>query len=109
MVSLKDKLRARFKVSVVEVEYQDLRQRGRLGVAAAGTSPARLREGLAAMRRLVEADPRCTLIDWRVKVDRFGDSEVFGDEAARWLREDPEDEHFGPRGILGEGGEGRGE
>lgn len=115
--SLKDRLRNRWHASVAEVANQDLRQRGTLGVALVGTRPSALDAALEAMRRLVDEEPRATVIAWEVRVEpfagaataprdltlaveRFGPSEEstvpWDDENNENDENDADDEYFGP-------------
>ena len=72
---LKDRLAGRFAVAVAEVEYQDLWQRAALGVALVAHGAATARDGLAAVRREAESDPRIEILDFSIHVARFGDHE----------------------------------
>jgi uncharacterized protein YlxP (DUF503 family) len=74
MNRIKGRLQSRYRVSVAEVGCQDLWQRGVLGVALAGCQPGALREQLESMRRLVELEDRCELLEWSVHVGRFESS-----------------------------------
>lgn len=113
LAGLKERLRARFHASVIEVASQDLHQRGTLGVALAGTSPVALEAALAAMRRLVEFEERCRIVSWQTRVEPFegasraprdevldagtdppgGEPEGYGED---WDRHVEGDEYFGP-------------
>jgi uncharacterized protein len=73
MNHLKDRLENRLKIAVAEVEFQDLWQRGALGVALVAHAPGSARDGLEAVRREAERDPRITVLDFRIQVARFGD------------------------------------
>jgi uncharacterized protein YlxP (DUF503 family) len=68
---IKERVRVRFHAAVAEVATQDLWQRGTLGVALVGTHPAALEDGLAAIRRLVEEEPRCQITAWQARVEPF--------------------------------------
>jgi uncharacterized protein YlxP (DUF503 family) len=94
---LKERLRARFHASVAEVDGQDLHQRGTLGIALVGLRPSALEAGLAAMRRLVEQEPRCQITAWEARVEPFGPGAAGGaDPAESWDVEEADDEFFGP-------------
>jgi uncharacterized protein len=74
---LKDRLSSRFGLSVAEVEHQDLWQRAAIGVALVASRASSARDGLAAVRRLAEEEPRIEILDFQVQVARFSDG--FGD------------------------------
>jgi uncharacterized protein YlxP (DUF503 family) len=102
---VKDRLRSRFHASVSEVATQDLWQRGTIGIALVGLSPSRLEEGLAAMRRLIEQDPRCYITLWEIRVEPFtgGEQQVpaaaapgdAAQERVRWFESQEGDELYG--------------
>ncbi len=71
VTGLKERLRSRFRASVVELSDQDLHQRGVLGVALVGTSPSALEDALAAMRRIVDLESRCSVTVWETRVEPF--------------------------------------
>ena len=111
LVGIKERLRARFHASVIEVGGQDLHQRGTLGIALAGASPVALEAALAAMRRLVEQEDRCSIMSWETRVEPFEGApraprdEVLGiagaggdaaDVGQRWDVHEEGDEYFGP-------------
>jgi hypothetical protein len=79
---LKDRLENRLKIAVAEVEFQDLWQRGALGVALVAHAAGSARDGLQAVRREAERDLRITVLDFQLQVGRFGDRVEFGDESA---------------------------
>ncbi|MBM3319334.1 MAG: DUF503 domain-containing protein [Candidatus Eisenbacteria bacterium] len=62
---LKDRIRARFNVSVAEIEDHDLWQRAVLGVAVVSNDRAHADQVLAAVVRLVEGEPRAEMTDVR--------------------------------------------
>jgi uncharacterized protein len=80
MNRIKDRLAGRFAVAVAEVDYQDLWQRGAIGVALVSLGVATARDGLAAVRREAESDPRIEILDFSTHVARFGDQEFAGGE-----------------------------
>ena len=104
---IKERLRARFHVSVSEVANQELHQRGTLAVAQVGTSPGALEASLAAMRRLVEQEERCCVTAWQTRVEPFEGAArapedrllAFGREPttpAAWDQIEEDDELYGP-------------
>jgi len=95
---LKERLRARFHASVAEVGAQDLHQRAVLGIALIGQHPSGLSDGLAAMRRLVELEPRCQILAWETRVEPFtGETaEAAEQRAAGWDEPEEGDELYGP-------------
>jgi len=58
-----DGLRARFRISVAEVDHQDQWQRAGIGVAVVGGSNAQVRDVLASVERYVAAAPDVELLD----------------------------------------------
>lgn len=96
---LKERLRARFHAAVAEIDSQDLWQRGTLGVALVGAHAGGLEAGLAAMRRLVEAEPRCQIVAWDARIEPF-DPDAAGspplDAGPAWDEFEEGDEFFGP-------------
>jgi uncharacterized protein YlxP (DUF503 family) len=107
----KERLRSRFHAAASEVDTQDLWQRGTLGIALVGLHPSALEEGLAAMRRMIENDPRCQITAWETRVEpwhgagaeRFADVKepVAYDPGAGepdWSEPAEGDEWFGPMG-----------
>jgi len=86
---LKDRLSNRFSVAVAEVEFQDLWQRGALGVALVAQSEGTARNGLEAVHREAESEPRLSLIDFHTHVGRLGDPESW--ESADAAGADPND------------------
>lgn len=121
LAGIKERLRVRFHAAVAEVGNHDLHQRGVLAVALVGNSPAALEAGLAAMRRLVEQEERCSITSWETRVEPFdgapraprdqvlagsdterGDDEggvegIPDDFGERWDEHAEGDEYFGPR------------
>ena len=80
---LKARLESRFRVAVAEVEFQDLRQRGALGVALIALGEESARNGLQAVRREAEEDPRVSLLEYRTHVAAFGDEEFLSSGGSR--------------------------
>lgn len=111
----KERLRARFRVSAAEVDLQDLWQRGVLGIALVGRKPAALEAGLAAMRRMIEDDPRLEVIAWEIRIEPFAgaparcpECPAEDDLSSDWQAAAEDDELFGPgwdRERPSEGGE----
>lgn len=124
VTGMKERLRARFRAAVSEVGNQELWQRAVLGAALVGTSPEALHAGLAAMRRMIEENPRCQLLSWEGRVSAFedghlsarrnsahpGENRIGADDARRalptpagehapaepeWYETEPDDETFG--------------
>jgi uncharacterized protein YlxP (DUF503 family) len=58
-----DGLRARFHVSVSEVDFQDQWQRAAIGVAVIGSSNGQVRDALASVERFVAMAPDIELLD----------------------------------------------
>ncbi|MEJ2677874.1 MAG: DUF503 domain-containing protein [Gemmatimonadota bacterium] len=61
--SLKDRLRARFNVSVAETAYQDVWQRAEITVSTVASDQRRVEEVLNRADRLVEGEVRARIID----------------------------------------------
>jgi uncharacterized protein YlxP (DUF503 family) len=66
--SLKDRLRNRCKVSVAEVDHQDLWQRFALGVAVVGTDRRIVDSVLSSVLRICEAERSAYLVDFTVEI-----------------------------------------
>jgi hypothetical protein len=66
--SLKDRIRARFNVSVTDVGDQDLWQSAALGVAVVATDTRFAHEVLSKVAGLVESDPRVDILDRETRV-----------------------------------------
>jgi uncharacterized protein YlxP (DUF503 family) len=77
---LKDRLASRFGVAVAEVDYQDLWQRSAVGIALVARGAGSAREGLSAVRRMAEAEPRIEILDYQVTVARFGEESGSAEE-----------------------------
>jgi uncharacterized protein len=60
---LKEKVRARFEVSVAEVDHQDTWQRAAIAVAVVAESDGHLRDILATVERTVANAPDVELLD----------------------------------------------
>jgi hypothetical protein len=74
---VKGRLIQRFRASVAEVEYQELWQRSRLGLALVGDSPSQLRDALGRMRFLIEADRDLELVGWTMEIQKLEMRESF--------------------------------
>lgn len=61
--SLKSRIRAKFNVSVAEVDHLDLWQRSALGVAVVTNDHGFAEETLTKVIRLIESEPRLVLLD----------------------------------------------
>ncbi len=59
--SLKDRLWSRYKVSVAEVDHQDLWQRAALGVAIVGRDYATVDDVLASVRSICDGEMRAVV------------------------------------------------
>jgi uncharacterized protein YlxP (DUF503 family) len=79
---IRDRLESRFKVSVSEVDHQDLWQRSAVGVALVAHSESSARNALQAVRREIELDPRVCVSDFAVIVQRFDAEDADG--SALW-------------------------
>jgi uncharacterized protein YlxP (DUF503 family) len=68
---IRDRLEGRFRISVSEVDHQDLWQRAALGVALVAHSEESARNALQAIRREIETDPRLYVTEFSVRVEAF--------------------------------------
>ncbi len=68
ILSLKDRIRQTFNVSVSEVDGQDERQSAVLGVAMAGSDARYVEGALAKLVDFVRGNPRAELTDFEVRV-----------------------------------------
>ncbi len=66
--SLKDRIKARFNVSVADVGDQNVWQRAVLAVAVVSNDGGFAREVLSKVLRLVLSDPRVDVIDHHVEI-----------------------------------------
>ena len=73
MNRIKGRLESRFHMAVAEVGFQDLWQRAAIGFALVTRGAESARNGLEAARREVEQDPRIEILDFRLRVNSFGD------------------------------------
>jgi uncharacterized protein len=78
---IRDRLESRFRISVSEVDYQDLWQRAALGVALVAHSEESARNALQAVRREIESDPRLCVTEFACRVESFQaeDGDRWGD------------------------------
>jgi uncharacterized protein YlxP (DUF503 family) len=65
---LKQRIAARYSVSVAEVDFQDLWQRAALGVAVVSGDKHQVDQVLAGVMRLCENEERAILTDFAVEV-----------------------------------------
>jgi hypothetical protein len=65
--SIKDRIRARFNVSVAEVDDQDLWQSIVLGFAAVGSDSGYVRGELDAILQQLRVHPEAELLDWNIQ------------------------------------------
>lgn len=72
---LTGRIRARFPVSVAEVGFQDLRQRGRIGVALVSSDSRLARSMLDRITELVGRDGEIEMTDRRIEILRMDDEE----------------------------------
>lgn len=101
--SIKERLRARFHASVAEIDHQDLHQRGVLGIGLVGRRPGPLEAALEAMRRMIDAESRCTVTSWEVRVEPFDgapraqrDTVLAPPVERSWDEIEADDECYGP-------------
>ena len=66
--SLKERIHNKFKVSVAEVEYQDVWQRATLGVAMVGTEGEFVDEVLSKVVDAVRFVPGAEMIDYELEM-----------------------------------------
>jgi uncharacterized protein YlxP (DUF503 family) len=62
--SLKDRIRSGFNVSVAEVEFMDLWQRSKFGVAIVSGSKKHCDKIASAILKLIDFEPRVWIIDY---------------------------------------------
>jgi uncharacterized protein YlxP (DUF503 family) len=63
--SLVDRMYARYRVSVAETAFHDLRQRAEIGIAAVGRSEREVSELFADLRRLADSEPEALVVQWQ--------------------------------------------
>jgi hypothetical protein len=66
--SLKDRIRARFNVSVAEVDHHDLWQKASLAVAAVSNDKTHLNQTLDRVVDLVRSVPDVSLLDYQIEI-----------------------------------------
>ena len=66
--SLKDRIRARFNVSVAEVDDNDLWQKATLAVAAVSNDKAHLNQTLDHVLNVVRSVPEISLLDYTIEI-----------------------------------------
>lgn len=65
--SLKGRICSRFEVAVAEVDHQELRQRGSLGLAAVSNAVRHGEEVLNEVIRFIEQDLRVQVLDFYIE------------------------------------------
>lgn len=63
-----DRMQNRFNISVAEVDWHDLHQRSRIGVAAVRRSPSEADDLCDRLRRLVESEQRAIIVAWSPEI-----------------------------------------
>ena len=66
--SLKDRIRAKFNVSVAEVDDNDLWQKASLAVAAVSNDKSHLNQTLDHVLNLVRSVPDLSLLDYHIEI-----------------------------------------
>jgi uncharacterized protein YlxP (DUF503 family) len=66
--SLKDRIRARFNVSVAEVDDNDLWQKASLAVAAVSNDKSHLNQTLDHVLNLIRSVPDVSLLDYHIEI-----------------------------------------
>jgi len=66
--SLKDRIRAKFNVSVAEVDDNDLWQKASLAVAALSNDKSHLNQTLDHVLNLVRSVPDVSLLDYHIEI-----------------------------------------
>ncbi|MGH2773375.1 MAG: DUF503 domain-containing protein [Actinomycetota bacterium] len=62
---------SRFHVSIAEVDHQDLRQRGAIGVACVSNSPSHVQKMLDEITRFMDGEYRIEVVDRQSEVVGF--------------------------------------
>lgn len=75
----RDRVRARFDVSIAEVDAQDLLQRAVFGVSVVSADQAVCERLLEQVAREAEVQPEAVLLDRSTEILSFGD-ELYGSE-----------------------------
>jgi len=66
--SLKDRIRAKFNVSVAEVDDNDLWQKASLAVAAVSNDKSHLNQTLDHVLNMVRSVPEVSLLDYHIEI-----------------------------------------
>jgi len=66
--SLKDRIRAKFNVSVAEVDDNDLWQKASLAVAAVSNDKSHLNQTLDHVLNMVRSVPEVNLLDYHIEI-----------------------------------------
>ena len=66
--SIKDKLRARFNVSIAEVDDHDLWQKGTLGLVTCSNDAARIQSLLDKILMMLRLHPTAELVDHQLEI-----------------------------------------
>ncbi len=64
---IKDRLRARFNLSLAEVDYQNLWQRAKIGMVSIASSKDVLNTTINKAIEIIESNAQCEIIDCRVE------------------------------------------
>ena len=67
MGSLKERIRNRFNVSVVEADFGDVWQRGGLIVSGAGATASSVEQALRGVLEFIDGDPRVQVISPQIR------------------------------------------
>lgn len=62
--SLIERIHRRYRVSVAETDFHDLRQRAEIGIASVNASRHQLERQMDAIRRLIDEQPEAMLLGW---------------------------------------------
>ena len=63
-----ERLHKRFRVSIMETDYHDLRQRSQIALAAVEASPSRLDQLLQRARDIAESIDEAMIVRWDVEI-----------------------------------------
>lgn len=66
--AVKGRIRAKFNVSVAEVDHQDLWQRSAIGVALVTNDRRFANEVLSKVVGVISSEPRLELLDYRIEI-----------------------------------------
>lgn len=67
LLSLTQKLRNRFNISIAEIEYQNLWQRSKLAVVSVNTDWQTVERILDKIINAMQSDPRCTMLNTELR------------------------------------------